>query len=57
MFHGVNPHREWDDRIEAVSDKPGVSLFGDVTHTLVAGGCDASEDGTGRGTPIVWITL
>jgi DNA (cytosine-5)-methyltransferase 1 len=26
---------------------------GDVTHSLRAGGFDASEDGTGRGTPIV----
>lgn len=28
-----------------------------VTHPLKAVGCDASEDGTGRGTPIVSITL
>lgn len=28
-------------------------IAGDVTHTLTAGGADASEDGTGRGTPII----
>ena len=32
---------------------PIVSVGGDVTHTLTAGGADASEDGTGRGTPII----
>lgn len=31
-----------------------VSATGDVTHTLTAEGHDASEDGTGRGTPIVF---
>jgi len=30
-----------------------VGVRGDVAHTLRAEGCDASEDGTGRGTPIV----
>ncbi|QIX20787.1 DNA cytosine methyltransferase [Agrobacterium pusense] len=30
-----------------------VSVTGDVAHTLKAEGADASEDGTGRGTPIV----
>lgn len=29
------------------------SIHGPVAHTLTAGGADASEDGTGRGTPIV----
>lgn len=28
-------------------------ITGDVTHTLTSGGADASEDGTGRGTPVV----
>jgi DNA (cytosine-5)-methyltransferase 1 len=28
-------------------------LGGDVTHALTGEGCDASEDGTGRGTPMV----
>ncbi|WP_367354205.1 DNA cytosine methyltransferase [Agrobacterium pusense] len=30
-----------------------VSITGDVAHSLKAEGADASEDGTGRGTPIV----
>jgi DNA (cytosine-5)-methyltransferase 1 len=30
-----------------------VSATGDITHALTSEGCDASEDGTGRGTPIV----
>ena len=30
-----------------------VSATGDVTHALTAEGADASEDGTGRGTPII----
>lgn len=30
-----------------------VCATGDVTHTLTAEGHDASEDGTGRGTPII----
>lgn len=30
-----------------------VSVTGDIAHTLTAEGADASEDGTGRGTPIV----
>lgn len=40
------------------SKVPGVvCATGDVTHALCAGGCSASEDGTGRGTPIVVPTL
>ncbi|HHG4356320.1 TPA: DNA cytosine methyltransferase [Pseudomonas aeruginosa] len=34
-----------------------VCITGDVTHTLKAEGFDASEDGTGRGQPIVATTL
>lgn len=35
-----------------------MTIFGSgVTHTLTAEGHDASEDGTGRGTPIVAATL
>jgi DNA (cytosine-5)-methyltransferase 1 len=29
-----------------------VTMTGNVTHTLTSGGADASEDGTGRGTPL-----
>lgn len=35
----------------------GVCVTGDVAHTLKAEGFDASEDGTGRGQPIVAATL
>ena len=31
-----------------------VCVTGDRTHALTANGADASEDGTGRGTPIVY---
>ena len=34
-------------------DTIGVCVTGDRTHALKAEGADASEDGTGRGTPIV----
>ncbi|WP_198647585.1 DNA cytosine methyltransferase [Agrobacterium pusense] len=33
-----------------------VGVTGDIAHTLKAEGADASEDGTGRGTPIVACT-
>lgn len=33
------------------------SVFGDKTHALTAEGADASEDGTGRGTPVIAQTL
>jgi DNA (cytosine-5)-methyltransferase 1 len=32
-------------------------VTGDITHTLKAEGFDASEDGTGRGQPIVSVAL
>lgn len=32
-----------------------VGVTGDIAHTLKAEGADASEDGTGRGTPIVSV--
>ena len=33
-----------------------ICVTGEVTHTLASEGADASEDGTGRGTPIVFDT-
>lgn len=33
-----------------------VGVTGDIAHTLKAEGADASEDGTGRGTPIICFT-
>jgi DNA (cytosine-5)-methyltransferase 1 len=32
---------------------PAVCITGDTAHTLTAEGHDASEDGTGRGTPVI----
>lgn len=37
----------------AVAYSPATCITGEVTHTLKAEGFDASEDGTGRGQPIV----
>jgi DNA (cytosine-5)-methyltransferase 1 len=36
---------------------PGVCITGDRTHALKAEGADASEDGTGRGVPIVAASM
>jgi DNA (cytosine-5)-methyltransferase 1 len=45
------------DRFAAVLVPQGGSFSSDVTHALRADGFDASEDGTGRGTPLVPITF
>jgi len=45
-----DPHGTFGDALPAV-----LCLTGDVTHALTHEGHDASEDGTGRGTPIVAI--
>lgn len=37
----------------STSQVPAVAVMGDVTHTLISEGADASEDGSGRGTPVV----
>lgn len=34
-------------------DNTPITVTGQQTHALTAEGCDASEDGTGRGTPVV----
>ena len=39
--------------LEARAEVQAVCVTGDISHTLKAEGADASEDGTGRGTPIV----
>jgi DNA (cytosine-5)-methyltransferase 1 len=39
--------------MEARAEVQAVCVTGDITHTLKAEGFDASEDGTGRGQPIV----
>lgn len=42
-----------DDNQAQAGHPRAVCVTGDVAHALTAEGCDASEDGTGRGTPIV----
>lgn len=42
--------------LEARAEVQAVCVTGDIAHTLKAEGMDASEDGTGRGTPIVACT-
>ena len=39
--------------LEARAEVQAVCITGDITHTLKAEGFDASEDGTGRGQPII----
>jgi DNA (cytosine-5)-methyltransferase 1 len=39
--------------LAAGAHPPAVCITGDIAHTLTGEGFDASEDGTGRGTPIV----
>jgi DNA (cytosine-5)-methyltransferase 1 len=34
-------------------ESEALCVTGNITHALKAEGCDGSEDGTGRGTPIV----
>ncbi len=41
--------------LEARAEVQAVCVTGDVAHTLKAEGADASVDGTGRGTPIVFV--
>lgn len=52
--NGANP--QWGDpcfSLAAGNHPPAVCVTGDKTHALTAEGFDASEDGTGRGNPIV----
>lgn len=42
--------------LEARAEVQAVCVTGDVAHTLKAEGADGSEDGTGRGTPIICFT-
>src|SRR3546814_1339876 len=48
--HGISP--ELAHTLDLAHGQ-AVCVTGDVTHTLRAEGFDASEDGTGRGQPIV----
>jgi len=48
---GGGPPRS--DRLPLITQSVAVAVGGDVAHTLTKEGHDASEDGTGRGTPVV----
>jgi DNA (cytosine-5)-methyltransferase 1 len=48
---GVQEHIAYT--LEARAEVQAVCVTGEITHTLKAEGFDASEDGTGRGQPIV----
>jgi DNA (cytosine-5)-methyltransferase 1 len=50
---GVGVQADIAYTIEARAEVQAVCVTGDVTHTLKAEGFDASEDGTGRGQPIM----
>jgi DNA (cytosine-5)-methyltransferase 1 len=44
---------KWNGNGSALTGDLWVTTTGDITHALTHEGADASEDGTGRGTPIV----
>lgn len=50
---GVGVQSDHAYTLEARSEVQAVCVTGEVTHTLKADGFDGSEDGTGRGQPIV----
>jgi DNA (cytosine-5)-methyltransferase 1 len=50
---GIGVQAEHAYTLEARSEVQAICITGDITHTLKAEGFDASEDGTGRGQPIV----
>jgi DNA (cytosine-5)-methyltransferase 1 len=50
----LTAHHGRNDADSVASGHFVVCVTGDRTHTLTANGADASEDGTGRGTPIVF---
>ena len=49
---GGSGNRGWPSDPERMTFVP-VGILGDISHSLTAEGSDASEDGTGRGTPVV----
>ena len=44
-------------RVPTLTARCGVCAIGATTHALTAEGADASEDGTGRGTPIITVPV
>lgn len=51
--HDVLIYEDKTGPLDTDGSSIGVCVTGDRTHALRAEGADASEDGTGRGTPIV----
>ena len=54
---GVGVQADHAYTLEARSEVQAVCVTGDIAHTLKAEGFDGSEDGTGRGQPIVSVAL
>ena len=54
---GVGVQADHAYTLEARAEVQAVCVTGDITHTLKADGFDGSEDGTGRGQPIVSVAL
>lgn len=50
---GVGVQADIAYTLEARAEVQAVSVTGEISHTLKAEGFDASEDGTGRGNPII----
>jgi DNA (cytosine-5)-methyltransferase 1 len=50
---GVGVQADIAYTLEARAEVQAVSVTGQINHVLKAEGADASEDGTGRGTPII----
>jgi len=54
---GVGVQADMAYTLEARAEVQAVSVTGEISHTLKAEGFDASEDGTGRGNPIIAQTV
>lgn len=54
---GVGVQADHAYTLEARAEVQAVCVTGDISHTLKAEGFDASEDGTGRGQPIISVAL
>ncbi|RMH96417.1 DNA cytosine methyltransferase [Stutzerimonas nitrititolerans] len=54
---GVGVQADHAYTLEARAEVQAVCVTGDIAHTLKAEGFDASEDGTGRGQPIVPVAF
>lgn len=54
---GVGVQADHAYTLEARAEVQAVCVTGDIAHTLKADGYDGSEDGTGRGQPIVSVAL